>query len=175
MFVMHFLGDLHQPLHVTGYKRGGNDLKPLCWKRSPPAGHDRCSGELNLHQVWDTHIVHQLRGVALSLDTPEEKAAAARWADDLFKNQKAAGQTTRSECADLTSLRCILRWAEESNGLVCKAVLKHGEQWIQSHDLSKQYFEENAKVVNDLVGKAGLRLAAWLNAIAAATGGRGDL
>ena len=175
MFVMHFLGDLHQPLHVAGYKRGGNDLEPLCWKRAPPTGKKNCSGDLNLHEVWDTRIVHQLRGVALSLDTPKEKAAAAKWAGELFKKQKAAGQTASSECADLSSLRCILGWAKESNGLVCESVLKRGEEWILSHDLSKDYFEENAEVVDDLVGKAGLRLAAWLNAISAATGGRGDL
>src|SRR4051794_12474435 len=70
---MHFFGDLHQPLHVAGYKRGGNEFGPLCWKRSPPAGKKNCSGDLNLHEVWDTRIVHRLRGVALSLDTPEEK------------------------------------------------------------------------------------------------------
>jgi hypothetical protein len=45
-------------------------------------------------------------------------------------------------------------------------VLKRGEAWIKSHDLSEEYFDENWEVVDDRIGKAGLRLAAWLNAIA---------
>ena len=48
-FVVHIIGDLHQPLHVGGgHDRGGNDVKlQFFWKDS------------NLHSVWDSGMIEQ--------------------------------------------------------------------------------------------------------------------
>ncbi|KAK3314347.1 S1/P1 nuclease [Apodospora peruviana] len=165
MFLLHLIGDLHQPLHVTGYKTGGNDVEPICWNHEPPETGGSCGGRLNLHSVWDTRIPHKLRGLPTSLDNPAEKVAAATWAEDLFARQQRT--TAISECDRIDAgAECILGWARESNALVCDAVLARGEDWILSNDLSDEYFEENKHVVDDQIGKAGVRLAAWLNAIA---------
>jgi hypothetical protein len=174
MFIMHLIGDLHQPLHAVGWKTGGNDLKPLCWKRSPPAGQEGCGGELNLHAVWDARLAHKLRGLPVSLDNAREKVAATKWADDLFSQQRVAGLVGEGECAELGTTKCIVEWTIESNALVCSHVLKRGEEWILKNDLSEQYFDENWETVEGQIGKAGLRLAAWMNAIAAATSRRGE-
>ncbi|KAK0730881.1 S1/P1 nuclease [Lasiosphaeris hirsuta] len=174
MFIMHLIGDLHQPLHAVGWKTGGNEVKPLCWKRTPPAGQVRCGGDLNLHEVWDTRLAHTLRGLPISLDNGREKRAAAEWADDLFSRQRAAGLVGgKSECDELGTTKCIVGWTAESNALVCSHVLKRGEQWILRNDLSEEYFDENWETVDHQIGLAGLRLAAWMNAIALATSGRG--
>ncbi|KAK0647127.1 S1/P1 nuclease [Cercophora newfieldiana] len=168
MFIMHLIGDLHQPLHAIGWKTGGNELEGLCWKRLPPSGRDRCAGDLNLHAVWDARLAHRLRGLPVSLDTALEKQAAAQWADDLFSQQQAAGGAGGAgECAELGTTDCIVGWTKESNALVCSHVLKRGERWILKNDLSEEYFEENWEVVESQIAKAGLRLAAWMNAIAA--------
>lgn len=47
-FIVHVIGDLHQPLHVgNGTDRGGNDFKvEFFWDRS------------NLHRVWDTGMIN---------------------------------------------------------------------------------------------------------------------
>ncbi|EQC46911.1 S1/P1 nuclease [Bacteriovorax sp. Seq25_V] len=46
-FLVHFVGDIHQPLHVgTGKDRGGNDVE-LKWFKE----------DVNLHQVWDDHLI----------------------------------------------------------------------------------------------------------------------
>ena len=49
-FIIHIIGDLHQPLHAgNGTDRGGNDVKVRFF------GEDS-----NLHRVWDTNLVdHQ--------------------------------------------------------------------------------------------------------------------
>jgi hypothetical protein len=49
-FLVHLVGDLHQPLHVgNGEDRGGNDIKVKWFSEST-----------NLHRVWDTHMIdHQ--------------------------------------------------------------------------------------------------------------------
>lgn len=48
-FIMHIVGDLHQPLHVgNGHDRGGNDVKlDFFWESS------------NLHRIWDSGIIDQ--------------------------------------------------------------------------------------------------------------------
>lgn len=48
-FIVHIIGDLHQPLHVgNGTDRGGNSLKlQFFWKDS------------NLHSVWDSGLLEQ--------------------------------------------------------------------------------------------------------------------
>lgn len=46
-FLTHFVGDIHQPLHVgNGFDRGGNDCK-VKW----------FGEKTNLHKVWDTHLI----------------------------------------------------------------------------------------------------------------------
>ena len=46
-FLVHFIGDLHQPLHCAdNHDRGGNDVKVTFFGKSS-----------NLHKVWDTDII----------------------------------------------------------------------------------------------------------------------
>jgi hypothetical protein len=60
-FVVHFVGDLHQPLHSSDNgDRGGNDVKV-----------DFLGRASNLHRVWDSDIIN------------EEHLAAADYADQL--------------------------------------------------------------------------------------------
>jgi hypothetical protein len=55
-FILHFIGDIHQPLHVENVERGGNEIS-VCW-------HKACHH--NLHSVWDTTIPHQICGLKTS-------------------------------------------------------------------------------------------------------------
>ncbi|KAJ0164214.1 Nuclease S1 [Colletotrichum tanaceti] len=165
MFVIHFLGDIHQPLHATGILRGGNDIRPVCWRRQPHNG--VCTGPMSLHSVWDTQIPHRIRGLPPHVRPADEKVAAAAWADELYLRQEQAGvNATAGHCVDLDTGACALGWASESNAFVCSHVLKPGLAWLKGNDLSEGYFEENWEVVEEVIGKAGVRLGAWLNAIA---------
>ena len=48
-FLIHLIGDLHQPLHVgNGHDRGGNDCKVFYH-----------SEKTNLHRLWDEDIINQ--------------------------------------------------------------------------------------------------------------------
>lgn len=85
-FLIHFVGDLHQPLHCADHHdRGGNSVRV------------KLGGEeTNLHSVWDTAIVAGLGddpvGVSAELNariTPHEADAWSRggpadWANDSF-------------------------------------------------------------------------------------------
>ena len=52
LFLLHFVGDIHQPLHASdNHDRGGNEV-PVVWGK-------KASGT-NLHSYWDTETVHRL-------------------------------------------------------------------------------------------------------------------
>lgn len=55
-FLVHFIGDLHQPLHAVGELRGYNQM-PVCYF-SGPAKNDCIP--TNLHAVWDAGLIHSL-------------------------------------------------------------------------------------------------------------------
>jgi hypothetical protein len=162
MFIRHLIGDLHQPLHVEDKARGGNDIEPVCFRSA-------CSGN-NLHSVWDKYIPHKIVGIPNAATNAEEKAAAAAWAEELFTLNRKSGISAQKECSDVSKATdCSLIWAKESNTWICKYVLKPSVEWLQSNDLSLEYYEGAVPVVEWAIGKAGARLGAWLNALAVAS------
>jgi hypothetical protein len=59
-FLVHFVGDLHMPLHLTGRDRGGNSVKVLFDGR-----------QTNLHSAWDGLLIARaLRSVPRRYDHP---------------------------------------------------------------------------------------------------------
>jgi hypothetical protein len=90
-FLVHFVGDLHQPLHVgRGEDRGGNGTH-VTWNQN----------QTNLHAVWDNNIIESQR-LSFSefhefLDQPDAAAIAKwrstgvlDWAMESFRARKAA-------------------------------------------------------------------------------------
>jgi hypothetical protein len=74
-FLIHFVGDLHQPLHAADHDdRGGNCIG----LSEPPDGHAR-----NLHAWWDTGVVETLGGsareIARRLDARISPAQVRAW------------------------------------------------------------------------------------------------
>jgi hypothetical protein len=72
-FVIHLVGDLHQPLHVgDDGDRGGNDTQVRFFTRGS-----------NMHRVWDSGIIdragraeHAWLADLTAIDTPEARAQA---------------------------------------------------------------------------------------------------
>jgi hypothetical protein len=165
MYLIHFIGDIHQPLHTEALDRGGNSIH-VCFD-------NRCGRE-NLHGIWDTDIPHKINGIKHAEKHNAEKEAAARWADRLSQGSSARSVEVAEECVDLSDpAKCALEWASETNAFVCSYVLANGVEWLESNDLGGEYYEGAVPVVEDRISKAGIRLAGWLNALAAAAGGSG--
>jgi hypothetical protein len=172
-FILHFIGDIHQPLHTEDLARGGNDI-PVVFD-----GHK--TQRTNLHSVWDSSIARKLIGLGFDAHAVEEKPAAVKWAAELAERVKLSsasasgssgsdlGLSLADECTDLADPnRCGIEWATESNALVCKYVLAPGLSWVKENDLGRgEYYEGAAPVVELQIARAGVRLAAWVNAIAA--------
>jgi hypothetical protein len=158
-FLIHFIGDVHQPLHTEGIERGGNEID-ICF-------FDKCgshSRPMELHAIWDAEIPDKHRGVADSSHWPVLKEAGKAWADDL-----AASTVQRilneDDCTDInTAQKCALKWAGEANAQVCKFVLKDFP--FQETSLGDDYFNGAVPIVDELIAKAGVRLGKWINALA---------
>lgn len=51
-YLVHFIGDLHQPFHASGVERGGNGIPVVEF------GSEKCGGyNCNLHSVWDSGLM----------------------------------------------------------------------------------------------------------------------
>lgn len=156
-FLVHFAGDVAQPLHAEGVARGGNEVGVL-WQRV----------ERDLHGVWDEEIVGKLRGVGTG---GGELGEAKQWADELtgeiewgiFRWQRE-GWLCGVDYGDVVGT--VLGWARDSNELVCSHVIPEGVGAVEGKELSGEYYGSVVDVVELQIARAGYRLAAWLDAIA---------
>ena len=143
-FILHFVGDVHQPLHSSDDNdRGGNDEKV---KAVPalPKGTGNSSGEL--HGFWDTQFV-ALQGktaasVATRLIAKISKAQRAKWSS--------------GTAAD---------WAKESFAVAKVNAYGPLPTPTSPHNyiLPKAYVANAKGVVAAQLSKAGVRLAFVLN------------
>ena len=56
-----------------------------------------------------------------------------------------------------------LKWARDANGLICDYVLKED---VRGKELNGSYYEGARPIVERQIAKGGVRLAAWVNALA---------
>lgn len=155
-FVVHFAGDIHQPLHaVSDADHGGN-----CERLDPLTGNAK-----NLHALWDGELVNALH---LS-DT-----ALARELEDRIQ---ALGPQRESELAAGT----VDDWVWESHELAIADIYKTLQIPTEPVEfpascndaplgiselrlrISAAYIDDMKPVIRDQLMKAGLRLARLLN------------
>jgi hypothetical protein len=134
-FLVHFVGDLHQPFHALGVGHGGNDI-PVVVFGAETCGNNPC----NLHGVWDGGLI------------------AHRGLDDA-RYLEALKDQIRQHDGDLRAARTPAEWAMESHGFAKAALLpEHGL-------VDETYYRAQIPVVEQRLAQAGLRLASLLNEI----------
>ncbi|ERF76047.1 hypothetical protein EPUS_01380 [Endocarpon pusillum Z07020] len=150
-FLLHFLGDIHQPLHTEAGERGGNAIPVLFGNK-----------HTNLHSIWDTDMLVKYAGAE-----EDEKANALTWAKKLYAADQDHARSLAAECQDLgKAAECSLLWAHEANKWICEYVLKDDVAGVENKDLSAEYYDGAVLIVEAMISKAGRRLAAWVNALA---------
>ncbi|OAR00034.1 hypothetical protein LLEC1_07551 [Akanthomyces lecanii] len=155
-FVVHFVGDLHQPLHNEDVSRGGNGIHVLWGGR-----------ELNLHHVWDSSILEKWLGGLRGKPYPLAKRWATQLTDEISQGKWAGEKDSWVKDINLADTNSTaLAWSREANALVCSHVLPQGPQDIQGQELSGQYYEDAAPILEKQVALAGYRMAALLDRIA---------
>lgn len=161
-WVVHFVGDIHQPLHVENLAIGGNQINVTF-----------NGAKTNLHAIWDTAIPQKAIG-NFSLPT------ALSWANTLTSEikhgkYKKESKTWLKGLRVKNSIDSAMIWASDANQYVCTTVLPNGADAVFGKELSGAYYESAIPVVQKQIAKAGFRLAAWLDAVveAAEKGGHG--
>lgn len=155
-FLVHFVGDITQPLHDEAFEVGGNDVDV-----------EFNGDQTNLHHIWDTEMPEKLRGGYAISD-------AESWATNLteeinsgiYKSQAASWVSG----LDLTDPKSTaMTWATDANKYVCSVVMPDGVDVLNKTgtDLYPSYYNSAIDTVELQIAKAGYRLAAWLDAIAA--------
>jgi hypothetical protein len=118
-----------------------------------------------LHSVWDTAIPEKHAGRADGI------VAARLWAASLYEADVDPDNSLTDECQDLADAQtCALLWAGDANRFVCQYVLKDDVEGVEGVDLAGEYYEGAVPVIDQMIAKAGRRLGAWLNALAAESG-----
>lgn len=124
--------------------RGGNGIEVVWGGRNT-----------SLHHVWDSAIAEKCAGGRGVRD-------AVRWGDELYERIEDGEWKVRDWKCE--GEECPLKWATESNGLMCGTVL--GEGYVEGSmggvELQGEYFEGVRGVVEERVAMAGWRLAGWL-------------
>jgi len=132
-WIVHFVGDLHQPLHAIDAARGGNDIK-LAVFGSPKCGDYDC----NLHWAWDTLLLEH---------TGHSEEEYVGRLNSLIEQKHLQSQSSGTP-AD---------WANESH-LQARRIIETTPVAIDD-----AYYQANIDLVNEKLALAGLRLAAVLN------------
>jgi hypothetical protein len=81
-YVIHFVGDLHQPLHATTHNDQGGNCLPIGYLDQPTKIHTNERGSratINLHTVWDSGI----------LKSAMHGKSAAEFAEELLPDARA--------------------------------------------------------------------------------------
>ena len=174
-YIIHFVGDLHQPLHSTTNADEGGNCVPLKYFRREP--HERGHGfSPNLHSVWDTAILERDSEGADSGEYAE--MLEGTFAGSIEGWQKAGVHVDdwvweSHEYADSTVYAGLApRIAIEPNVPVhsCTDDNNIGQRLLHQHIMAGEaYQEEAAPVVERRVAQAGIRLAMILNDAAKTT------
>ncbi|KAG0223547.1 S1/P1 nuclease [Mortierella sp. GBAus27b] len=161
-FVVHFMGDIHQPLHDSTRDRGGNDAK-IKWGKTTN----------NLHSMWDTLLITKDIQDRFN-DNPQGylddtlKLAKTHWKDASTWSVCGSSRSTKnpwSKDTDSIKTLCPIQWATEANALDCSYVWKN---YSATRDYSTDYFQQMTGSSSDFLvqrqlAMAGVRMAALLN------------
>jgi hypothetical protein len=132
-FLVHFVGDIHQPMHAAKEAAGGNGVH-VSFLSSNRCGPYDC----NLHAVWDTSMI---------LHAGMKREEYAWHEEELIRADKLDGQAGGTP----------EQWANESVMLAQVAWVQDGT------NLDEGYYQREIQVADRQMALAGMRLAKLLN------------
>jgi hypothetical protein len=152
-FLVHFVGDMHQPLHMGDKAdRGGNDVRAAFGFKAP----DR----MNLHWIWDGDLAERALteppAVAPRRITPAQRAA---WTAGPAETQARVALWARE--AWEISRRVV--YPELKDYPDSCPVPEEGRRALPRGTVTPAYVANATPAVRDQVGKAGTRIALLVN------------
>jgi hypothetical protein len=173
-FIIHFVGDLHQPLHCVSNNDMGGNCVPVDFFGNPPVEKNPQyeSYAPNLHAIWDSAIIQRTKGME----------PVAQWADSLDRQFSSQASAWQKQGISVES------WAWEGHELADSVVYAKlptaipvekpevvkscaddnhvSARMLKLHEqVSQPYVDAAAPTINEQIAKAGVRLAMVLNQI----------
>jgi hypothetical protein len=155
-WVVHLVGDMHQPLHAGQEEDRGGNLTCTVWMGEPSRlidsnGQKKCSGE-NLHALWDSKILEVKTGGSY----PDNITALSRGFARLLPPVQAAEPTLMAHTA--AEWRTVVeRWHSETQALILQMdIYPHGNV------IDDCYVQQHYSTIRLQVLRAAVRLAALL-------------
>jgi hypothetical protein len=171
-YLVHFVGDLHMPLHATtNDDRGGNCVPVYFFWRTPRAAHD--SFTPNLHFIWDVAILErdmdgadpseyaQFLAQTFADDVPGWRAAGIHVDDWVWESHDLAESMVYGRLSPAVPAEkpVDVRSCADDNNI--------GQRMMDLHvSAAEKYQEASVPVVRQRLVQAGVRLALILNAAA---------
>jgi len=139
-FIVHFIGDLHQPFHALGVGRGGNDVKVRVFDQANCSSDPARPSPCNLHSVWDSRLITR------------------RALEDGPYLAELRNVITRKGFGSLP-VGTPAQWAEQSFRLAKEALV------APDTNIDDGYYRRHITVIDERLSLGGVRLAAELNRI----------
>ncbi len=175
-FIVHFLGDIHQPLHCADNNDAGGNSVLVTWQGEPKYTWDDV---WNLHSVWDEYLVD--RNIALMPMGKRTYAAYATALVNKLSSEERNYAQLRSTIILSGQTETVVAWAEASHALAKSSSYALPSQKVKTSTrglqklrngqpldiivLDDNYFKTNMPVVEKELRLGGARLARILNEI----------
>jgi nuclease S1 len=176
-FIVHFVGDMHQPLHDTSNNDRGGNCVPVSFLEWEPKQDEKGNYAPNLHSLWDNGIVERHGGIRRE----SHDADVARFASDLTRRYGTQIARWKASAIDVPA------WAWEGQQLAvtvtygklpvrivpealvsvssCADADNIGQRMLALHErVGPSYLAAVSPVIERQLVKAGARLARILNA-----------
>ncbi|CAF0878055.1 unnamed protein product [Adineta steineri] len=157
-FLVHFIGDIHQPLHA-GFSsdKGGNLIKGRFFDNTT-----------NLHSIWDTLMIER----RISLDFQSDSNKYYNYLLDIMHTIYVRNISQWSKCPSTDEskyLACSTAWINEGVALNCAFVYRDEQDQpfsiSQQFQLGQTYYNTRIGIVEERLLQSGVRLAAVINKI----------
>ena len=158
-FLVHFIGDLHQPLHA-GFAGGANGII---------VRFNNATGTTNLHSLWDSGLI------SYRVNTFYNRSYTA-WQDDLLAALSTSYKDevplwTQCNTTNPGPFPCSAEWVQESSTYCCSTAYLDDDMRPMyngpTYPLSLRYYDRNIDLLEKRILQAGVRMAFVLNSIAA--------
>lgn len=153
-FILHFVGDMHQPMHAVhkDFDQGGNGRK-ICVRlgnnESCYIGSGSGRKKRNLHSAWDSYIIEW---TGLSEDAYFDKLAQRM-------DHMLPGQIMSIESGTTVA------WAEQAHAIAVANAYNLGPKSQGFYHINADYYSANSPRIDEQILKGGIRLALVLKEI----------
>jgi len=145
-FAVHFVADVHQPLHTVAAARGGNDVRVSGSMHGETCRH-HCELEpefSNLHALWDTGLIRR-----------------TAWSWGAYVDRLESGILQEESVRRAAAVQDPVQWANESHA-AARAVWNDSLVPVYGH-LDDRYYRAVHPILDRQLALAGVRLAQFLN------------